>query len=83
MSELRAALHTSIDVGLGGVLLANMLAGWLDGDPKVLPQNITGANRPTFIYASRRRAKSVIIKRAQSASMHCGRKRWNWAGANP
>src|SRR6266566_3903588 len=37
MSELRAALHTSIDVGLGGVLLANMLAGWLDSDPKGLP----------------------------------------------
>src|SRR5215472_9717363 len=36
MSESLAALHAPIDVGLGGVLLANMLAGWLDGDPKVL-----------------------------------------------
>src|ERR1041384_3068284 len=32
-----SALHTPIDVGLGGVLLANMLAAWLDGHPEVLP----------------------------------------------
>ena len=46
-------------------------------------RNITGANRPTFTYASRRRAKSATIRRARSASMHCERRRWNWAGANP
>src|SRR5712691_8687236 len=32
-----SALHAPIDVGLGGILLANMLVAWLDGDPKVLP----------------------------------------------
>src|SRR5687768_14059731 len=32
-----SALHTPIDVGLGGVLLANMLAAWLDGNPTRLP----------------------------------------------
>src|SRR5258707_14436519 len=32
-----SALHTPIDVGLGGVLLANMLVAWLDGHPRVLP----------------------------------------------
>ena len=36
MSEAPAALHALIDVGLGGVLLANMLAGWLDNNPEVL-----------------------------------------------
>ena len=33
MSESPAALHAPLDVGLGGVLLANMLAGWLDENP--------------------------------------------------
>src|SRR5271170_1676667 len=32
MSELPAAVHALVDVELGGVLLANMLADWLDGD---------------------------------------------------
>ena len=32
-----ATLHaTTIDASLGGVLLANMLEGWLDGDPNGL-----------------------------------------------
>jgi hypothetical protein len=42
MSASLAALHAPIGVGLGGVLLANMLAGWLDGDPKVLPTGARG-----------------------------------------
>jgi hypothetical protein len=33
MSESLAAPHPLIDVGMGGMLLANMLAGWLDGNP--------------------------------------------------
>src|SRR3984957_8349494 len=37
MSQALSARQLSIDVGLGGILLANMLAAWLDGDPKVLP----------------------------------------------
>src|ERR1035438_9363775 len=37
MSGAPSALPATIDAGLGGVLLANMLEGWLDGDPKVLP----------------------------------------------
>src|SRR5258708_8268746 len=37
MRKAVSALHTPIDVGLGGVLLANMLAAWLDGHPEVLP----------------------------------------------
>src|ERR1019366_4287145 len=32
MSESAAAFHALVDVELGGALLANMLAGWLDGD---------------------------------------------------
>src|SRR5215469_8980356 len=31
-----SALPIPIDVRVGGLLLANMLAGWLDDDPKVL-----------------------------------------------
>src|SRR5579859_90275 len=36
---MRPAVSTipPIDVGLGGILLANMLVAWLDGDTKVLP----------------------------------------------
>ena len=34
MSELPSAVYAPIDVELGGVLLANMLVGWLDGDPE-------------------------------------------------
>src|SRR5215217_3511080 len=37
MNEALYPLHVSFDAGLGGVLLANMLEGWLDGDPEVLP----------------------------------------------
>src|SRR5260370_26459276 len=37
MPQALSALHTPIDVGLGGVLLANMLVAWLDGDPRILP----------------------------------------------
>src|SRR5215813_11015413 len=37
MRKAVSALHTPIDVGLGSVLLANMLAAWLDGHPEVLP----------------------------------------------
>src|SRR5436309_10235271 len=33
MSVSPAALHAPLDVGSGGVLLANMLAGWLDDNP--------------------------------------------------
>src|SRR5215469_8179026 len=33
--------------------------------------------------ASRPRLKSFTIKRARNVSMPCGRRRWNWAGANP
>ena len=37
MSEALSTLHASIDAGLGGVLLANMLEAWLDGNPRLLP----------------------------------------------
>src|ERR1700758_5502855 len=33
MSESPAALHAPLDVGLGGLLLASMLADWLDENP--------------------------------------------------
>src|SRR5438105_14305807 len=33
MSEALPALHASIDAGLGGVLLANMVEAWLVGNP--------------------------------------------------
>src|SRR5437016_4095913 len=32
-----SAIQIPIDVGSGGILLANMLVAWLDSDPKVLP----------------------------------------------
>src|SRR6266567_9184701 len=32
MSEVSSALHASIDAGLGGVLLANMVEAWLAGN---------------------------------------------------
>src|SRR4030095_3629953 len=37
MRSAVSALQIPIDVGLGGVVLANMLAAWVDDDPKVLP----------------------------------------------
>src|SRR5262245_2711425 len=37
MRKAVSALHTPIDVELGSILLANMLAAWLDGHPEVLP----------------------------------------------
>ena len=37
MRQAVSAIQMPIDVGLGGILLANMLVAWLDGDPKVLP----------------------------------------------
>jgi hypothetical protein len=37
MRPALSPLHTPIDVGLGGVLLANMLVAWLDGNPTILP----------------------------------------------
>src|SRR5215831_9532842 len=37
MIGARSALHATIDASLGGVLLANMLEGWLDGNPMVWP----------------------------------------------
>src|SRR5919109_1341590 len=36
MRQAVSAIQMPIDVALGGILLANMLAAWLDGDPKVL-----------------------------------------------
>src|ERR1700730_14209477 len=33
MSEALSALHASVDAGLGGVLLANMVEAWLVGNP--------------------------------------------------
>ena len=35
MSEALSALRVPIDAGQGGVLLANMLASWLDHDREV------------------------------------------------
>src|SRR5512132_406201 len=37
MSQAISALQMPIDVGLGGILLANMLVAWLDSDSQVLP----------------------------------------------
>jgi len=59
MSEALSALHASIDAGLGGVLLANMVEAWLAGnpdcvesaeavdDPKITEQH---RSRPAYIY---------------------------------
>src|SRR5437773_1054425 len=92
MSASLAALHGPIDVGLGGVLLANMLAVWLDGDPKVLPTGEAADESQDHrtppqqnglcMFVSRRWHKSATIKKARSASMPCGRKRRNWVGAS-
>jgi len=62
-----------MDVRLAGMLLANMLVAWLD----------SGVDQRTSTYANRRRAKFATIRRARNASMHCERRHWNWAGANP
>ena len=94
MPQTLSPLHTLIEVGLGGVLLAHMLVAWLDGHPRNLPtgeatdesqksNNITGANRRTFTDASRHRAKSATLRRARSDITHYERRHWNWAGANP
>src|SRR5579864_9076928 len=50
MSEAQSALPTSIDAGLGGVLLANMLEGWLTGDPNFFATAET-ANEPEDLRA--------------------------------
>src|ERR1035437_7380800 len=36
MGEALSAIHTPIDAGLGGVLLANMVEAWLAGNPDCL-----------------------------------------------
>src|SRR5260370_22669060 len=41
MSEVLSALHASIDAGLGGVLLANMVEAWLVGNPDGLTNGET------------------------------------------
>src|SRR5216684_3152838 len=41
MSEAPSALHASIDAGLGGVLLANMVEAWLVGNPDGLTNGET------------------------------------------
>src|SRR6185369_12920961 len=45
MSEAQSALHASIDAGLGGVLLANMVEAWLAGNPDCL-ESVEAANEP-------------------------------------
>src|SRR5580704_19795830 len=51
MIEALSALPTPIDARLGGVLLANLLAGWLDGNPEVLATAET-ADEPKHYRAS-------------------------------
>src|ERR1700680_4992511 len=51
MIEALSALPAPIDARLGGVLLANMLAGWLDGNPEVLSTAET-ADEPEDYRAS-------------------------------
>src|SRR5215813_9539877 len=59
MIGARTAVHATIDASLGGVLLANMLEGWLDGNPMVLPTAETAnelkiaehhRSKPAYIY---------------------------------
>src|SRR3984893_11234214 len=45
MSEARSALPASINAGLGGVLLANMVDAWLAGNPDCL-ENVEAADEP-------------------------------------
>ena len=94
MSEALSSLRAPIDPGRGGVLLANMLASWLDHDrsltataeardesqdSRTAPQQ-AGLHLPAPVE---RRAKFCTIGRVPSASMPCARRRGNWAGANP
>src|ERR1035441_3584163 len=51
MSETLSALPAPMDARLGGVLLANMLAAWLDGNPEVLSTAET-ADEPENYRAS-------------------------------
>src|SRR2546425_2490043 len=60
MSEVLSALPAPLDASLGGVLLANMLAGWLDGNPEALstaeianePQNYRASSEQTGLHLS-------------------------------
>jgi hypothetical protein len=45
MSDALSALHASIDAGLGGVLLANMVEAWLAGNPDCL-ESVEAADEP-------------------------------------
>ena len=79
-------------MGLGGVLLANMLEGWLDGIPTFPnwevtdePQDYRTSPEQTglHLFTPVDAGSVATIRRARSASMHCERRHWNWAGANP
>ncbi len=63
MRESQPARLAPIDVGLGGVLLANMLVGWLDADPKLLP---TGRQPMNPKITEHHRSKPALVYVRQS-----------------
>src|ERR1017187_160226 len=46
MSEALSTLHASLDAGLGGVLLANMVEAWLAGNPDCLAGAVEVTDEP-------------------------------------
>jgi hypothetical protein len=90
MSESSAAAHAPIDVELGGAFLANMLAGWLDGDRRVRslwrqPMNtaITEQHLSKTAYVYVRQSTLAQVRHHQESTERqyaLKRRPWNWAG---
>lgn len=82
-----------IEVGQAGVLLANMLADWLEekreqslsmeaADEFHDQRAASGQDGVCLCAAVDDGGRFVIIRRAPSGSMLCGRRRWSWAVAS-
>ena len=68
-----SALHATIDASLGGVLLANMLEGWLDGNPMVWPTAETSCGSHfRSVFATTMNAASSWTRTKKYGE------RWHW-----
>src|SRR5882757_2913680 len=93
MSEALSALHASIDAGLGGVLLANMVEAWLAGNPDCL-ESVEVADEPQDHRTTPEQTRLHLCapvdecpgapppREHGAPCMHCERWRWSWGGAN-
>src|SRR5437763_2110116 len=93
VSDAYSSLRVPIDVKLGGVLLANMLAGWLEGNSNFSvteeaadePEDYGTPPEQTCLHLSapvNAGASAPSSGRARNASMPCEGRRWNWVGAS-